>query len=99
MGEKRPPPPPAPPPQGGMGESTKDNGFLPFYTNLFDRIFIAVVILIAVHLLWLRFIEPIPLPEVIVSLLFALEIFISHPPVELATVISIVIGYVVVRRG
>ncbi len=80
MGEKRTPPPPAPPPQGGMGESTKENGFLPFYTNLFDRIFIAVVILIAVHLLWLRFME-------------------SALPIEAATVISIVIGYVVVRRG
>ncbi len=80
MGEKRKPPSPAPPPQGGMGETTKDNGFLPFYTNLFDRIFIAVVILIGVHLLWLRFVE-------------------QALPIELATVISIVIGYYVVRRG
>ena len=56
------------------------DGFLPFYTNAFDRVFISAVILIGIHLLWLRFMEP------------AL-------PVELATVISLVIGYYVVRRG
>lgn len=58
----------------------KDDGFLPFYTNAFDRVFIGVVILIGIHLLWLRFMEP------------AL-------PIEAATVISLVIGYIVVRRG
>ena len=56
------------------------DGFLPFYTNAFDRVFIGVVILIGIHLLWLRFMEP------------AL-------PIEAATVISLVIGYIVVRRG
>ncbi|MDE2749943.1 MAG: DUF2160 family membrane protein [Chloroflexota bacterium] len=55
-------------------------GFLPFHTNAFDRVFIGVVILIGIHLLWLRFMEP------------AL-------PIEAATVISLVIGYVVVRKG
>ena len=55
-------------------------GFLPFHTNAFDRVFIGVVILIGIHLLWLRFMEP------------AL-------PIEVATVISLVVGYVVVRRG
>lgn len=55
-------------------------GFLPIHTNAFDRVFIGVVILIGIHLLWLRFMEP------------AL-------PIEVATVISLVIGYVVVRRG
>ncbi len=56
------------------------DGFLPIHTNAFDRVFIGVVILIGIHLLWLRFMEP------------AL-------PIEVATVISLVIGYYVVRRG
>ena len=34
-------------------------GFLPFDTNLFDRYFVGVVCLIAIHLLWMRFIEVI----------------------------------------
>ena len=55
-------------------------GFLPFHTNAFDRVFIGVMILIGIHLLWLRFMEP------------AL-------PIEAATVISLAIGYLVVRRG
>ncbi len=56
------------------------DGFLPFYTNAFDRVFISVVILIGIHLLWLRFME-------------------AALPIEVATVISLVIGYYVVRRG
>jgi len=55
-------------------------GFLPFHTNAFDRVFIGVMILIGIHLLWLRFMEP------------AL-------PIEVATVVSLAIGYFVVRRG
>ncbi len=55
-------------------------GFLPFHTNAFDRVFIGVVILIGIHLLWLRFMEP-------------------TLPIGMATLISLVIGYVVVRRG
>ncbi|MYE25666.1 MAG: hypothetical protein F4X87_00305 [Chloroflexi bacterium] len=55
-------------------------GFLPFHTNAFDRVFIGAVILIGIHLLWLRFIEP------------AL-------PIEAATLISLAVGYLVVRRG
>ncbi len=42
------PPPPAP-----------RKGFLPIDTNLFDRYFISIVCLIAIHLVWLRFIEAI----------------------------------------
>ncbi len=61
-------------------EKKSAEGFLPFYTNAFDRVFIGAVILIGIHLLWLRFMEP------------AL-------PVEVATVISLVLGYYVVRRG
>ena len=37
----------------------KSDGFLPFHTNLFDRVFISIVILIGIHLLWLRFMEHI----------------------------------------
>lgn len=37
-----------------MGERT---GFLPIRTNTFDRIFISVVLFIAISLLWMRFIE------------------------------------------
>lgn len=33
------------------------DGFLPIRTNGFDRGFISVVILIFVHLLWMRFLE------------------------------------------
>ncbi len=65
------------------------DGFLPFYTNAFDRVFIAVVILIAVHLLWLRFMEPQT----------AAEIANRARPVELATLLSFLIGFFVVRYG
>lgn len=33
-------------------------GFLPIETNWFDRLFISVVIWIALSLFWLRFLEP-----------------------------------------
>jgi predicted small integral membrane protein len=36
-------------------------GFLPIETNWFDRCFIAVVIWVALSLVWLRFIEPLGL--------------------------------------
>jgi predicted small integral membrane protein len=32
-------------------------GFLPFATNAWDRIFISALCLVAIHLLWLRFVE------------------------------------------
>jgi predicted small integral membrane protein len=32
-------------------------GFLPIRTNAFDRAFIAVVLFIAIHLFWMRFLE------------------------------------------
>ncbi|QDC10024.1 hypothetical protein FHY55_12545 [Oceanicola sp. D3] len=41
--------PPAPPPVG----------FLPIETNWFDRLFISLVIWVAICLVWLRFIEPL----------------------------------------
>ncbi len=34
-------------------------GFLPIETNWFDRIFISVVIWVAVSLFWFRFVEPL----------------------------------------
>ena len=75
----------SPRPDGGTEGGPPHEGFLPFYTNLFDRFFIAAVILIGVHLLWLRFMEP-PLPA---------------PAVHMAApmIISLGIGYFVVRRG
>ncbi|RFB98113.1 hypothetical protein B5K11_03045 [Rhizobium leguminosarum bv. trifolii] len=33
-------------------------GFLPIETNWFDRLFISVVIWVALSLFWMRFIEP-----------------------------------------
>jgi predicted small integral membrane protein len=36
-------------------------GFLPIVTNAFDRGFIGVVLFVAIHLLWLRFLEPLGL--------------------------------------
>lgn len=65
--------------QGQMPTRARD-GFLPFYTNAFDRVFIGVVILIGIHLLWLRFLE-------------------AALPLELATILSLLIGAVVLRRG
>ncbi len=56
-------------------------GFLPIVTNAFDRGFIGVVLFVAIHLLWLRFIEPL-----------GLSLYI-------ATVLSIVLGVIIVRRG
>ena len=37
----------------------REQGFLPIQTNGFDRVFIGVVLYIAIHLLWMRFLEPI----------------------------------------
>ncbi|MHA7774725.1 DUF2160 family membrane protein [Roseibium sp. M-1] len=37
--------------------SEKNEGFLPIRTNLFDRVFISVVLFIAIELLWMRFLE------------------------------------------
>ena len=67
----------------------KTEGFLPFHTNAFDRVFIAIVILIGIHLLWLRFMEPQT----------AADIANGARPIELATLLSFLIGYFVVRFG
>ncbi|MFV0382565.1 DUF2160 family membrane protein [Paracoccus sp. (in: a-proteobacteria)] len=36
-------------------------GFLPIQTNWFDRLFISLVLWVALSLLWLRFLEPVGL--------------------------------------
>ena len=41
-------------------EETKP-GFLPIQTNWFDRLFISVVIWVALSLFWMRFLEPLGL--------------------------------------
>ena len=37
------------------------NGFLPIETNSFDRLFISIVLWVALSLFWLRFLEPLGL--------------------------------------
>ena len=61
-------------------ELTEKTGFLPIHTNGFDRGFIAVVLLIAIHLFWMRFVEQ------------SLSIYV-------ATAISLVLGYVIIKKG
>lgn len=35
----------------------RKEGFLPIRTNAFDRVFISVVLFVAIHLFWMRFLE------------------------------------------
>jgi predicted small integral membrane protein len=65
-----------------MAENGRKNGggFLPIRTNLFDRVFIGVVIFVAIHLFWMRFLE-------------------AHISLYVATAISLVVGWIIVRRG
>lgn len=57
--------------------SAERRGFLPFPANAWDRIFISGLCLVAIHLLWLRFIEAyIPLwGAMIVSIALGVYIF------------------------
>jgi predicted small integral membrane protein len=55
-------------------------GFLPIETNTFDRVFISVVCLIAIHLLWMRFLE-------------------TSLPLWIATIIALILGVIIVRKG
>jgi predicted small integral membrane protein len=41
--------------------ATKRRGFLPIKTNAFDRGFIGVVLFVAIHLFWMRLLEPLGL--------------------------------------
>ena len=56
-------------------------GFLPIETNGFDRVFIGTVLFVALHLFWMRFLEPA-----------GLSLYI-------ATVLSLVLGALIVWRG
>lgn len=58
----------------------KNNGFLPIKTNTFDRVFISVVLFIAIHLLWMRFLE-------------------ASISLWVATIIALIIGQWIVRKG
>ncbi|MBY5320297.1 MULTISPECIES: DUF2160 family membrane protein [Rhizobium] len=40
------------------GNNERKSGFLPIETNWFDRLFISIVIWVALSLFWMRFIEP-----------------------------------------
>lgn len=52
-------------------------GFLPIETNWFDRLFISVVLWIAICLVWLRFVEPLGLDLYIAhALAIALGIYV-----------------------
>ncbi len=53
---------------------------LPIYTNAFDRVFISIVLMVAIHLVWMRFLE-------------------ASLPLEIATIISIILGFIIIRRG
>lgn len=65
-----------------MSETNEERqGFLPIETNGFDRGFIAVVIFVAINLLWMRFLEPL-----------GLSLYI-------ASAISIVLGWFIIKRG
>lgn len=62
-------------------ERSVRQGFLPFATNTFDRYFISVIVFVAVHLLYMRLIEPL------------------GAPLWLATILTVVLGFIIVRRG
>lgn len=42
---------------GAIRSLGRKPGFLRIRTNLFDRLFIGTVLLVAIHLLWMRFVE------------------------------------------
>ena len=58
-------------------------GFLPIATNTFDRVFISVVVFVAVSLLWMRFIEP----------LFPFQ------TLWISTILCVLLGIWIVRKG
>ena len=55
-------------------------GWLPIETNAFDRVFISVVLFVAINLFWMRFLE-------------------AHLSLYVASAISVIIGYFIVRYG
>lgn len=56
------------------------HGFLPIETNGFDRVFIAAMLFVAVHLFWMRFVE-------------------AALPLGVATVLSLILGAIIIIRG
>lgn len=61
----------------GPNQNKRKPGFLPIETNWFDRLFISVVIWVALSLLWMRFLEPLGLSVWIAVLIsIALGVFI-----------------------
>ena len=64
----------------GSNNAKTSSGFLPIKTNAFDRVFIATVIFVAIHLLWMRFLE-------------------IHAPLYGATIVSAMVGALIVMRG
>ncbi|MFZ1428929.1 MAG: DUF2160 family membrane protein [Geminicoccaceae bacterium] len=65
---------------GHAAKPAPRTSFLPFPTNTFDRFFVSAVVMIALHLFWMRFVE-------------------AYLPLEVATVISVGLGYLIVRYG
>jgi predicted small integral membrane protein len=55
-------------------------GFLPIETNAFDRVFISVLVFVAINLFWMRFVE-------------------SVLPLSIATVLSLILGAIIIARG
>ena len=70
----------APGPVAPVPAGERRAGFLPIETNAFDRVFIGIVLFVAIHLLWMRFLE-------------------AHISLYVATAISLVLGWFIVRRG
>jgi predicted small integral membrane protein len=60
------------PPESGGSKP----GFLPIETNWFDRLFISVVIWVALSLLWFRFMEPMGL-SIWISNVIALAVAVA----------------------
>ena len=54
----------------------KRRGFLPFDTNPFDRVFVSIILLVAIHLLWMRFLEEHITLTVATILTLILSVFI-----------------------
>ncbi|MCC7452117.1 MAG: hypothetical protein IT324_32230 [Anaerolineae bacterium] len=64
-------------------------GFLPITTNTFDRVFISIVVFIAINLIWMRFLE-MPAPDGLLP--FGLPLFI-------ASIVWFVIAFLIIRYG
>ena len=57
----------------------KRRGFLPFDTNPFDRVFVSVLLTVAVHLLWMRFLaEYITLTVATILMLIVTVIIVAR---------------------